>query len=784
MMKSYIVFAIVLMFGLRAAQAGLDMPVQESLEVMQKNAAAGNALSQFNLAVSYERGRNAPKDPARAVEWYRKAAAGGVPEAQYNLGVLLINGVEAPRDPKEAARWFYAAAQNGFFEAQKMLMRAYIKGEGVEKSPGLALAWDFLARRTLELRYGMAAGVAPMPIPLKANGTADAGRMGKEWSLAGGIQPRIVAGGARSIDYRNGSWITVQDDGGWEIRYPNDFRKKTLSEQITAEGRRTSRDQNGGVEITEPDGSRVVEADGTDQAGLKVRIRDSFGPDGKRLKHCVVQNETTYEERADGTRVLETRAKRDDGVDVILTEKVSESGKASDGRLRRADSGEGPKGAETWEIRRKLRMGGGEVAMAIERYTETGLSFQKVLQRMIEVPPRIAGSTAPGQVAMNPSRPIQVMFPPQVVSMVMPGVSRDDPTAFAPKPDLAPMLREIEEIELEARDFAGATIADYQRGHAGAGAYIIPLPVAPPQKAVNTPAWLRERTITQTTLHEFSLVPILDDKSKVIPFGAHGAEIIKSYPWKHAETDHFIVHYTGESEARLTVQYIEGAYTVLTQLLNLDPQRGPAKSHVFVFSAGEWKGYLAAKSLSPQLAGFAYKTELLLGAATDRQDRAESIKVLCHEVTHALVARFYGARRPPLWLSEGLSEYIALRTMRSKGLLTASNSQGEKTAGSLAKTRDELARLTGKPDATIDVERLFMRIRYGSSTSPDRLAAFYANSQKCLQTLFEKLPPEGFAKFFNTIVAGNGADAALAAAYGRQCDSVAAFQRIVNGNGS
>jgi hypothetical protein len=380
-------------------------------------------------------------------------------------------------------------------------------------------------------------------------------------------------------------------------------------------------------------------------------------------------------------------------------------------------------------------------------------------------------------------RPAPFQLPPgQTGPVSIRNPNYEDPTAFAPKPDIALLLGEITQIEAAAGNFAGATDADYQRARAGAAAYYIPLSIPPPQKTVNTPAWLRERTITQTTLHESPLVPILDDRSKVIPFGPHGADLIKLYRWKHAETDHFIVHYTGENEARLTVQYIEGAYAVLTQLLNLDPQRGPAKSHVFVLSSGEWKAYLDAKGLPPQLAGFAYKTELLLGAATDKQDRAESIKVLCHEVTHALVARYYGALRPPLWLNEGLAEYIALRTMRSKGLLTASNSQGEKKAGTMVKSPLEVARLVGTPDAAMDVPSVFNRVRYGGGTSPERLRAFYANSQKCLQTLFERLPAEGFANFFNMVLAGNSADSALGAVYGKQCENVAAFQRIVNGN--
>jgi hypothetical protein len=799
MMKTHLTLAAILIFVWRPAQGALDLPVDEPLEVMQSNAAAGDAFAQFELGVCYQEGQKTPKDPARALEWFRKAAAAGLSEAQFNLGALLTNGVDAPRDLKEAAGWFYAAAKSGFFPAQKMMVKLYSNGDGVQKSPASALAWDLLARRTLELRYGVDAGLPPKPGALRADGAAEViGKSGeKQWILPDGSQVRIDSAGVRHVEYKNGSRTTVQTDGAWETIYPNG-----LIEQVTAQGVRTLRDAKGHVEITELDGSRIEEGDGTSAAGARVRVRDTFNPQGKKILHCVIDGATIFEEREDGSRAIETRVKRNDGVDLILTEKVSADGAVSDGRLRRADNGENPKDPEIWEIRRKVPLRGGEVAEVIERYSEEGLFFQQEVRRVVEAAlapgagPFTPGGTPPRMIVMQqpdsmkrttgaPVPPPMVLPPPNTVSVatMMPGASYDDPTAFAPKPDITPMLRELEKIEAEARNFAGATEADYQRAQTGAAAYLIPLSTLAPQKAGSPPTWFREKTITQASMHESPLVPILDDRSKVVPFGPHGAEIIKRYPWKHAETEHFIVHYLGEPEARLTVQYIEGAYVIVTQLLNLDPKRGPAKSHVFVFPEKEWKNYRTAENLPQRLAGFAYKTELLLGEAADRQDRAESIKVLCHEVTHTLVARFYGARRLPLWLNEGLAEYMALRTMRAKGVLTASASPSEKKAGALSRTSEDLARFVGKPDPTMDVERLFNRVRYGSRTSPDRMAAFYANSQKCLHVLFEKLPVEGFPTFFNTILAGNRPDVALAAAYGKQCDSVAAFQRIVNGNG-
>ncbi len=757
------------------AWASLDLPVEEPLDVMQRNAAAGDPSSQFNLALTYQEGNNVPKDPARALEWYRKAAAAGLSQAQFNLGILLAKGDGVARDEKEAARWFYAAAQNGFLEAQKRLIKDYTLGRGVEKSPAKALAWDMLARRTLELRYGVPAGSPPRPGAMRADGAVEvAGKDGKkEWLLVDGSRETIDDAGVRHIESKDGSHTTVQLDGSWKTLYPSG-----LTEEVTPQGRKTLCDAKGQMEILEPDGTRIEDGDGTDSSGKKVRVRDTFGLDGQRISHRVTSGNSTYEERADGTRSVETKVRRDDGVELILTEQVAEDGTLGKGKLRRADDGIGPKDAEIWAIHRTLHVRGGMAVDVLEKYSSVGFYSQEELRRVAETRPPlplpfVIPASTPGPA------PNVVRIVSAGGSLTIPGgglgtarSNFDDPAAFAPKTDLSAALQELAELEVEARNFAGTTEADYQRAQAAAAGYLIPLPVVP-QKATNPPAWLREQMITQTTLHEFTLVPILDDRSRVVPFGPHGAELIRKGPWKHAETDHFIVHYRGDAEARLTMQYIEGVYTVLTQIMNLDPQRGPAKSHVFVLPESEWKAYVAVKSFPPQLAGFAYKTELFLGAAADRDDRAESIKVLCHEATHALVARYYPTRKPPLWMNEGLAEYIALRTMRSKGV--ASPKAG-------AAHRDEMmAQLTGKPDAVMDVTRVFTRVRYGSNTSPDRLAAFYANSQKCVQTLFEKLPVEGFAKFFNTLTAGNQPDVALAAAFGKQCDSVDSFTRLVNG---
>jgi TPR repeat protein len=51
-------------------------------------AARGNALSQSNLGLMYDRGRGVAQNDQEAVKWYRLSAAQGEASGQFNLGVM------------------------------------------------------------------------------------------------------------------------------------------------------------------------------------------------------------------------------------------------------------------------------------------------------------------------------------------------------------------------------------------------------------------------------------------------------------------------------------------------------------------------------------------------------------------------------------------------------------------------------------------------------------------------------------------------------------------------
>ncbi len=139
-------FAIVLSNG---ALAGLDEGVAAyesgnlplAVQEFRQAAEAGDANSQFNLALMYEQGIGVGKDEKAAVTWYRKSAEQGNSNAQYNLAVLYENGRGTAVNFAEANQWYRKAAVQGDGLAVGNLGMLYIRGQGVnaDKVAGLAL---------------------------------------------------------------------------------------------------------------------------------------------------------------------------------------------------------------------------------------------------------------------------------------------------------------------------------------------------------------------------------------------------------------------------------------------------------------------------------------------------------------------------------------------------------------------------------------------------------------------------------------------------------------------
>lgn len=124
--------------GIAAYEAG-NLPL--AAEEFRESAEAGDANSQFNLALMYEQGIGLSKDDAQAFAWYRKSAEQGNSNAQYNLAVLYENSRGTAVDFAEANNWYRKAAMQGDGLAVGNLGMLYMRGEGVETNriAGLAL---------------------------------------------------------------------------------------------------------------------------------------------------------------------------------------------------------------------------------------------------------------------------------------------------------------------------------------------------------------------------------------------------------------------------------------------------------------------------------------------------------------------------------------------------------------------------------------------------------------------------------------------------------------------
>jgi TPR repeat protein len=105
--------------------------VDESIAGLTKNAQAGNADAQYNLAVCLSTGTGVAPDEGAAFKWYTLAAESGQLFALLNLGACYANGTGVAVDKGKAVKWYTRAADAGNEDALFNLALCYGKGDGV-----------------------------------------------------------------------------------------------------------------------------------------------------------------------------------------------------------------------------------------------------------------------------------------------------------------------------------------------------------------------------------------------------------------------------------------------------------------------------------------------------------------------------------------------------------------------------------------------------------------------------------------------------------------------------
>src|SRR3977135_3780089 len=109
----------------RANKAG-----HRTFQERRATAEAGDADSQVELGLRYNKGDGVAKDFAEAVKWFRKAAEQNHPRAQNALGVCYSEGEGVVKDPVEAVKWYRKAADQNYARGQNNLGICYEDGTG------------------------------------------------------------------------------------------------------------------------------------------------------------------------------------------------------------------------------------------------------------------------------------------------------------------------------------------------------------------------------------------------------------------------------------------------------------------------------------------------------------------------------------------------------------------------------------------------------------------------------------------------------------------------------
>jgi len=205
---------------------------------------------------------------------------------------------------------------------------------------------------------------------------------------------------------------------------------------------------------------------------------------------------------------------------------------------------------------------------------------------------------------------------------------------------------------------------------------------------------------------------------------------IDASKWKHAESDHFIIHYQLNDVKNRLIREAEYYYWKIQDDMKLNNDLTGHKSHIFVFQDDDgWRAFQGTTGLQ-NIAGVTMGHEFY-SFYPKRKDKDFSGTV-AHEMTHLVFNRFFTGR-PPLWLNEGFAEYQAHNAFQSLY---------GKRLGAINKDTS----LVGQVD--------FLTITTWTTYNqkPDVNQAFYVKSQLAVAVLIDKGGPQRFVQFVDTMI--------------------------------
>jgi len=181
--------------------------------------------------------------------------------------------------------------------------------------------------------------------------------------------------------------------------------------------------------------------------------------------------------------------------------------------------------------------------------------------------------------------------------------------------------------------------------------------------------------------------------------------------------------------------------------LGAKKEQYPGKSHIFIFQDdNEWQTFLNTANKPAWMASFAMRDELYLNVrSTTPGAPTFDSQTLAHETTHAVVARLYPGTRWPLWLNEGLAEYMGAASVAARK--NQPIRRHEHTLDFAGMSLDTLQQIRVYPD------------------DPVQVAQLYETAEKLIRYIMTELPKERITQFISAVLAGRSLQDALLYVY-------------------
>ncbi|PYI92954.1 MAG: hypothetical protein DME97_07855 [Verrucomicrobia bacterium] len=224
--------------------------------------------------------------------------------------------------------------------------------------------------------------------------------------------------------------------------------------------------------------------------------------------------------------------------------------------------------------------------------------------------------------------------------------------------------------------------------------------------------------------------------------------------WKHAETEHFVYHFSDPFTVTPVSVEAEFHYRVVAKALQREQPAGDTKSHIYIFqTATDWKQFQSIGRLEPWTGGIHSQGSLFIQRSPGFTAGGN---LLGHEIAHLVMHRYY-PDGIPCWLDEGFAQYV------SKG-----------ARASYLRARNYIA----KPQSrAVDEEKLIPLAELMAMTSPpnDRVKTFYDESERLVRFLASS-DKASFLTFLDALGRHQPFETALLQNYGTKFLTAAALE--------